>query len=87
MEGGAIPDKEDRGGDTAESWAREWGNHNCADMLASAVEKAVERRGRRTEELTQGRHCTAEENRAQARQTEGAYLIFVIFFTLTHFES
>ena len=26
LECGAIPDKEDRGGDTAESWAREWGD-------------------------------------------------------------
>ena len=32
-----------KGGDTAESWAREWGNGTCAKLLADAVEKAVHR--------------------------------------------
>ena len=32
-----------KGGDTAESWAREWGNGTCAQLLADAVEKAVHR--------------------------------------------
>ena len=52
LEGGAIPDKEDRGGDTAESWAREWGNPTCANLLAGAAEKAVERRRKRRNETT-----------------------------------
>ena len=69
LEGGAIPDKEDRGGDTAESWAREWGNPTCANILAGAVEKAVERRRKRTEELTQVRENRVEEGQKEEKST------------------
>ena len=69
LEGGAIPDKEDRGGDTAESWAREWANPTCANLLAVAVEKAVERRRKRTEELTQVKEHS-KENKVEEGKKE-----------------
>ena len=43
LEFGAVPDKVDNSGDTPESWAEEWGNKGCSDILKEATERRKRR--------------------------------------------